>query len=350
MFKLKELCFEITNLCFLNCIYCSSFNDSDRQNTKTHLSLSVIKTVIDDFCTLGGEVLELSGGEPLMHPEICDVVDYANYKDISVVLYTSGVLPSSYSFEEILNELQKSGLKKIVFNCQGLYDIHDTLVGRKDAFIQLVHSIQYSKKLGLWTGVHFVSNKQNYFQIEDVYNYLVGLNVDELALLRLVKQGRAVKNWSLLEMTETDYLKFFEVIHRLNQKALPVIRLGCPFNIANVLWPDTCEVHQCHAGKSSLDIMANGNVIPCPAFKDVKTANLGNIFTACLVDIWRNNVYLDTLRHVDISYITVCKNCEFLSICRSGCMAQRIITNGSIYHGPDPLCLKKEYYYGNNKL
>jgi len=342
MFKLKELCFEITNSCYLNCIYCSSFNDSDRQNSEIHLSLSVVKTVVDDFCTLGGEVLELSGGEPLMHPEIYDIVDYAMHKNVDVIIYTSGVLPSSYSFEEILNELQKLGLKKIVFNCQGLNDTHDALVCRKDAFIQLVDSIEYSKTLGLWTGVHFVPSKQNYSQIEDVYNFLANLNVDEIALLRLVKQGRAVKNWSLLELAKIEYLKFFKMIYRLlNQKALPVVRLGCPFNIANVLWPDRCEVRQCHAGKSSLDIMSNGNVIPCPAFKDISAVNLGNIHTDRLIDIWRNNKYLKMLRNANISQINICKNCNFLSLCRGGCIAQRLIINKSIYNGPDPLCLKK---------
>ena len=337
--KLRELCFEIVNDCYLNCVYCSSFDDFVRKKCKNYLPFLLIKQVIDDFCVLGGQLLELSGGEPLMHPELIDIVDYALDKDIDVIVYTSGVLPDSYDIQNILSKLQRIGLKKIVFNCQGLANVHDMLVGKQGAFTRLIGSIIYSKEIGLWVGIHFVPNKQNYFQIEQVYYFLKGLYVDELALLRLVPQGRARYNQSILEMRNLEYLKFFDFIYDLVQSnSHPAIRVGCPFNMINIKYPGQFEVHKCHAGIFSLDIMADGSVIPCPAFKDIPIARLGNIFKDSLIEIWQANDFLKRLRNVHSAQISFCNKCHFLDLCRGGCTAQRILKNGLLLKGPDPLC------------
>lgn len=338
--KLRELCFEIVNDCYLNCIYCSSFDDFVRKKCKSYLPFSLIKQVIDDFYMLGGQLLELSGGEPLMHPELIDIVDYALNKNIDVVVYTSGILPDSYDVQDILNRLRRVGLKKIVFNCQGLANVHDMLVRKQGSFTRLIGSIIYSKEIDLWVGIHFVPNRQNYSQIEQIYYFLEGLHVDELALLRLVLQGRARYNQSILEMGSLEYLEFFDCIHDLIQSdSHLIIRIGCPFNIINIKYPEQFEVHECHAGIFSLDIMADGSVIPCPAFKDIPIARLGNIFKDSLIEIWQKNGFLKELRNTHPAYISFCNKCHFLNLCGGGCTAQRILKNGSLLEGPDPLCL-----------
>ena len=111
--KLKELCLEITDRCYLDCVYCSTFNDSDRSNCSQHMSLSTVKRIVDQFVNLGGELLELSGGEPLTHPDIIDIVKYAvDKKKLKIVLYTSGVLPDC-DVEKLIYLLVKNGLKRL---------------------------------------------------------------------------------------------------------------------------------------------------------------------------------------------------------------------------------------------
>lgn len=343
--KLKELCFEITNSCYLNCIYCSSFDDIVRKNCSEHLPIWIIKRVIDDFSFLGGELLELSGGEPLLHPQIFEIVDYALNKELEVIIYTSGVLPETYNFKDILIKLLKIGLKKIVFNCQGLDITHDNLVRKEGAFSKLVESIKSSKDIGIWVGVHFVPNKQNFTQVESVFSFLEDLGVDELAFLRLVKQGRASKYWDKLEMKGDEYFRFFECVRNLSKRNSTLsIKVGCPFDFMYILYSDWKEIHQCHAGKSSLNIIANGEVIPCPAFKDIPVAKVGNIFNDSLEKIWNESDFLDQLRKLSPSQISFCNKCPHLNKCKGRCTAQRLLKNGSIEIGPDPLCKKMRLY------
>jgi len=59
--EMKELCLEITNYCPMNCIHCSGNWNID---TPSHLSSEIVTGIIDDFVELGGELLEVSGGNP----------------------------------------------------------------------------------------------------------------------------------------------------------------------------------------------------------------------------------------------------------------------------------------------
>jgi len=339
MCQLKELCFEITNCCYQNCIYCSSFDDRTRKPSPVHIPFDTISRVIDQFCDLGGKTLELSGGEPLAHPQIVNIVDYALSRELDVIIYTSGILPEQYNIQNILKELKTIGLNKIVFNCQGLGKTHDILVQKKRSFVELTNVIKISKDLDYWVGAHFVPTKINFTQIRQVFYYLHELNVDQLAILRLVKQGRARASWSKLELSPDEYLDFFDRLNRIIQEniTLPNIRLGCPFNCVKILynWNFCCE---CHAGKSSLDIMANGDVVPCPAFKDIPSSKIGNIFNSSLESIWNQSDFLKLLRTTKVSEISSCCDCRFVDMCKGCCSAQRLLSNNSLTIGPDPIC------------
>ncbi len=295
MLKLKELCFEITSSCLLNCVFCSTFDDEDRKVCQKHIPVNVIFKVIDEFSFLGGYILELSGGEPLLHPNLEDIVRYGLKKNLNVILYTSGILTNNDITFEKLRNLFNYGLRHIVFNCQGLFTVHDFLVGRTEAFNQLIPVIKHAKNLGYYVDIHFVPNKFNYFQIKDFYYYMQSLKVDRISILRLVKQGRATKSYPYLELGYSQYKSFFQQISLLClSNHLPMIRIGTPFK--EFFDQTRKKNHFCHAGRSSLDIMSNGNIIPCPAFKDIKEAIAGNIFGDSLKDVWFKSKFLNFLR------------------------------------------------------
>lgn len=63
--KLVEMCFEITGACPMACLHCSSFEvGQNRFDMRALIPLMKIKEVVRDFRALGGEVLQISGGEP----------------------------------------------------------------------------------------------------------------------------------------------------------------------------------------------------------------------------------------------------------------------------------------------
>lgn len=81
---------EITSACNLECPMCYA---SSRPGG-THLSFSDCRRAIDALVTAEGqpEVLQLSGGEPTIHPEFLDVFEYACSRPIDIVMInTNGI-------------------------------------------------------------------------------------------------------------------------------------------------------------------------------------------------------------------------------------------------------------------
>ena len=86
-----------TEKCDLNCHYCSV---SNRDKTKS-ISLFTIKKGLRDFKELGAKALEISGGgNPLLYPQINEVIDFA-YE----LGYDIGIITNSYKPMNRLTEL-----------------------------------------------------------------------------------------------------------------------------------------------------------------------------------------------------------------------------------------------------
>jgi len=99
----------------------------------------------------------------------------------------------------------------------------------------------------------------------------------------------------------------------------------------------------CLAGKSTCLIKPNGEVVPCPAFKQNMDYVAGNIKEKSLVDIWLNSEILKIFRTFNYEKINGCMDCISLSTCQGGCTAQRILAWGDYYTGSDPACMKNAF-------
>ena len=70
----KDLCFEIIEKCLNNCKFCSSNSNCNKTQI---IKFEDFKRVIDYFMLTGGiEELSLSGGEPLLHPDLLKMISY----------------------------------------------------------------------------------------------------------------------------------------------------------------------------------------------------------------------------------------------------------------------------------
>jgi MoaA/NifB/PqqE/SkfB family radical SAM enzyme len=78
-----------TNACNLNCNFCSC-SDSDR---KKFLTLEQMMDVIDVTSERGTKAITITGGgEPLMHPQLNEMIRYSKIQGMEVGLTTNGIL------------------------------------------------------------------------------------------------------------------------------------------------------------------------------------------------------------------------------------------------------------------
>ncbi len=81
--------FAVTDYCNLNCKMCP-FQRSDRENN--HLDFALIRKVIDQIYTSKPYISLCGRGEPLIHPEFFEIVDYIKSKGLWCAVDTNGTL------------------------------------------------------------------------------------------------------------------------------------------------------------------------------------------------------------------------------------------------------------------
>ena len=68
--KIKNLTVSITDRCNGHCVYCSI-----PLHFKTEMSLHMIESMCDNAALKNVTELSITGGEPFLHPELCDILD-----------------------------------------------------------------------------------------------------------------------------------------------------------------------------------------------------------------------------------------------------------------------------------
>jgi len=173
----------VTRRCNLSCGYCTEYD-----NVSQPIELDILKQRVDALHRLHAANITMLGGEPLMHPEIAEIVRYAGRK-ANVSIVTNGFLLRNGTIEALneagLNNLtvsidtlhadptryiQKSfrSLKTRLQRLQSLakFDVHVTAVlceSSKDDFQELVREVQ---AFGFRMSINLLHNAKGYIAVQ----------------------------------------------------------------------------------------------------------------------------------------------------------------------------------------
>jgi MoaA/NifB/PqqE/SkfB family radical SAM enzyme len=87
--------------CNLSCTYCNEYDDVSKP-----VPLDTMKQRIDHLHRLGTTIVTISGGEPLLHPELDELIRYIRKQGIITGMITNGYLLTA----ERIKRLNKAGL------------------------------------------------------------------------------------------------------------------------------------------------------------------------------------------------------------------------------------------------
>lgn len=293
---LSEISIEILQRCPNRCIYCSSHSNPQA----THLiPFEIIKNIIDDAKSLGCNTVCLSGGEPFLHPQILDIISYIAKQQLICYVYTSGIYMKDEVYSSLPNEYIEAirgMVDKVIFNVEAdssaLYDqIMGTDVG---GFDMMKKSISDCVSSGLVVETHVVPMQVNFKHLKSIFEMCYQLGVSKVSILRLVLQGRALENLSLVKLTGEDSREVTKLIKALKEAYKGKVRIGLPYSDSN------CRIY-CKAASDKINVRYDGNVYPCEVFKDdLLNAKLGcepdNVWKDSFYDIYQNSSYLNVVR------------------------------------------------------
>lgn len=293
---LCEISIEILQRCPNRCIYCSSHSNPQA----THLiPFEIIKNIIDDAKSLGCKTVCLSGGEPFLHPQILDIISYIAKQQLTCYVYTSGIYMKDEVYSSLPNEYIEAirgMVDKVIFNVEAdssaLYDqIMGTNVG---GFDMMKKSINDCVSSGLVVEAHVVPMQVNFKHLKSIFDMCYQLGVSKVSFLRLVLQGRALENLSLVKLSGEDNREVTKLIKALYESYKGKVRIGLPYSDSN------CRIY-CKAASDKINVRYDGNVYPCEVFKDdLLNTKLGyepdNVWKDSFYDIYQNSPYLNVVR------------------------------------------------------
>ncbi len=313
---------DLTNMCNFDCIacWCRSPLLGDKAmpawERKLTLPTGLLKNVFDEIFGMGGlkYVKLVGGGEPFMHPDILEIVEYIKSKDrkVQIDINTNFSLVDRQVAQRLIELGVDSLTVSIWAGSPGIYSaIRPNQTEATFYRIKEVLGFIYKRKKELdiqhpRITIHDVILKTNYKDILNMINFAIEIGAHNIQFVPVdpVKD----KTESLL-LDDRDKKELLAILQQIKKKFDPVSLLYSAgkgkqvilsdftgfierverLNIQSGAYDeDIIEEIPCYVGWLFARIMATGDVVPCCKGHRMP---MGNIYKNRFKDIWRSAVY-----------------------------------------------------------
>jgi len=337
----RIIAWEITRSCNLSCVHCRAAAEFGHYHGE--LSLGKIKEVIDDIVTISNPIIILTGGEPLMRPDIWEIIDYCHEKGAMPVIGTNATLIT----DEIAAKMASHKIPRISVSIDfPTAEGHDSFRGQPGCFDQSIEGIKIAKRHGVGVQINTTVTTLNAHLIDEIHDLAESLGVDAFHIFMLVPTGRGsdlleqelppeeyerVLTWayhrqktSPLHFKPTDSPHYYRIIRQLAKaEGKKVTREEYGLD---------AMTRGCLGGITFCFISHTGDIQPCGYFD----MQLGNVKEQPFSQIWTESKVFNELR--DYSLLKgKCGACEYKAVC-GGCRARALELTGD-YLEAEPYCI-----------
>ena len=341
-FTPKWIAWEITGRCNLNCIHCRA--SAGLSSHDTDFSTEEALALIDDIAEAATPVLVLSGGEPLLRPDIFEIARYGTQKGFRMCIATNGTLVT----DETVGKMKDAGVKICSLSLDGsTAATHDDFRKQPGAFEATLRAAETFRRNGMQFIVNSSFTNRNKHDIEAACRLAKSIGAHAWYMFMIVPTGRGQDILDEL-IGKDDYEKILEW-HYLMEKDEKdmLVRPTCAphyYRVRLRKMKEEGEVFQprsltfstgggkgCVCAQSICFIDSRGNVQPCSYFP----VFAGNVKKEKFGAIWRDSELFRSLRDFE-RYKGRCGKCEYLNIC-GGCRARADAILGD-YLEEEPFC------------
>jgi putative heme d1 biosynthesis radical SAM protein NirJ2 len=310
-----------TNRCNLACKHC--YQDAGDSYTD-ELTTAEAQQLISDIARTGFKIMIFSGGEPLMRPDIYELVSYARAAGLRPVFGTNGTLITP----DVAAKLKAAGAAAMGISLDSLDEgKHDEFRGQRDAFALTLAGIENCRQAGLPYQLHTTITDWNRDEVLAITDFAVAKGAVAHYIFFLIPVGRGI----LIEDTSLEVNSYEALLRDIMNKQKEVkidIKPTCApqfTRVAKELGVDTRFARGCLAGLTYCIISPQGIVRPCAYM----TEAAGDIRRESFTDIWQGSAIFAKLRTE--AYQGTCGVCDHKTLC-GGCRAR-----AGYYHDGDIL-------------
>jgi heme b synthase len=338
--KLNIVAWEVTRSCNLNCVHCRAAANCGPYPGE--LSTQKCFQLIDEIAAVSSPVIILTGGEPLLRPDIFEIAKYGTDKGLRMVMATNGTLVNAATAKKMIS----SGIKRVSISIDGKDAAsHDAFRGEKGAFAGTLAGIDVLKKVGIEFQINTTITTANLKQIKDILALAKKLGAAAHHIFLLVPTGRG-RDLAEQAITAADYEETLMWFHQESLESSIQLKATCAPHYFRILHqhkdkdkkkkPVSGQFQEmtrgCLGGISFCFISHIGQVQPCGYLE----LNCGNVQKQSFAEIWEGSEVFRNLRDLS-KYGGKCGRCEFIKVC-GGCRARAYEATGD-FLAEEPLCL-----------
>ncbi|NWG86282.1 MAG: heme d1 biosynthesis radical SAM protein NirJ [Hydrogenophilaceae bacterium] len=174
--------------CNLTCLHCYSI--SADKDFPGELKTEEVFQVMDDLKAFGVPVLILSGGEPLLRPDIFDIAHRAKAMGFYVGLSSNGTLIDQTN----VGKIAAVGFDYVGVSLDGLKETHDKFRRKQGGFEAALGGIRLCRDAGAKVGMRFTLTQDNAHDLPGLLDLMEAERIDKFYLSHLNYAGRGNRN------------------------------------------------------------------------------------------------------------------------------------------------------------
>lgn len=279
----------VTDRCNLRCRMCGDQWRADRQPSRQTLTLADIERICQAAARLRTMIISVTGGEPLLHPDIYAILQRIRDAGIAAHMCTNGTLLTA----ERVARLAGTGIKSVSVSIDSSTpQLHDQLRGKEGAFAETVAGIARLRAAmpELRINVNTTISKVNVGTIVDLVSLIKDLGCDKISLAPIhtnLQHKHKPKDEFAGMVFDPEELGALQAA--LDQVSAHAARIGVRTSSARFLrgiprsFVEPMRWHTCYAGYASCAISPWGEVSPC-----VDMDSTLNVRAIALDEIWRS--------------------------------------------------------------
>lgn len=309
--ELNYLFWECTLRCNLHCIHCGS----DCTLDSGHPDMPM-EDFLRAFDTIAKEELQhrftvvLTGGEPLMRKDICQIGMELRKRRVGWGMVSNGQLYT----QEMHQRLMAAGMGALTISLDGLAEDHDWMRGRTNTFGRTMEAIGIAaKERRLNFDVVTCVNQRNLPHLQEIHDLLASYGVPQWRIFTIIPIGRA-KDYPELHLTDSQYVELMEFIK--HKREVKESAMNVTYSCEGYLGRYERKVRQnpyfCHAGINIASVLIDGTISACPNI-DRQVFGQGNIYKDNFYEVWQNK--FQPFRNREWARRGMCKDCKAFKNC-----------------------------------
>lgn len=316
--------FDCTNACNLRCAHCITSSGEAEEN---ELTTEEALELIDGLADIGIFQVGFSGGEPLLRDDIFTLMERAKEKGLIVQLTTNALLVT----DEVAERLKEIDPITVGVSLEGgTRETYERYRG-KGNFEKVKEKIKILVDHDLPVKIKTAVSRDNIGEIDNIIDLAMDLGVKAVDMFLMYPAGRG-ERFKEDMLSPSEIRDFLRHLGDKKKEFNGQIEIDIDDKPNAFLVDPELSTSTCGAGLYWMEVLPNGDVVPCMFLKDLVA---GNVRTNTLKEIWDSHVWEKFRDRRELK--GRCGRCEYRFNCGGGCRANAYLELGDLLE-EDVLC------------